>query len=68
MFIMKKLLSEREVAELLGLSMRTLQEHRFRGVGLRFIKLGRAVRYSLEDVEAYVAERRRVSTHVVTAS
>lgn len=59
---MKKLLTEREIADLLNMSMRTLQEYRFRGIGPRFIKIGRAVRYSPEDVEAYIAARRRAST------
>ena len=38
-------LTEREVADLLGLSVATLRAWRHRGQGPRFLRLGRAVRY-----------------------
>ena len=37
-------LTEREVAELLGLSVATLRAWRHRGKGPRFLRLGRSVR------------------------
>lgn len=54
----KRLLKEKEVAAMLGLSQRTLQGLRHRGGGPRFVKLGgkrtSTVRYRLEDIEEWV--------------
>lgn len=47
-------LTEREVAELLGLSAATLRAWRHRGQGPRFLRLGRAVRYLPADLEHFV--------------
>jgi excisionase family DNA binding protein len=47
-------LTEREVAELLGLSVATLRAWRHRGKGPRFLRLGRSVRYLRCDVEDFV--------------
>ena len=47
-------LSEKEVARLTGFSTSTLQKHRFRHIGIPYLKVGRAVRYNLEDVIAYM--------------
>ncbi|HME73974.1 MAG TPA: helix-turn-helix domain-containing protein [Myxococcota bacterium] len=46
----------------LGLSPRTLERWRVLGTGPVFRRLGRAVRYSLVDLEAFAATRMRVST------
>lgn len=52
-------LKEMDLARRWGLSVRTIQGHRFRGEGPPHVKLsGGAVRYRLEDVEAY--ERRQL--------
>lgn len=59
---LRNLVTEHAAAELLGLSVRTLQKWRLRGGGPAFLKLGHAVRYDLEDVERFVRERRRCST------
>jgi predicted DNA-binding transcriptional regulator AlpA len=45
---------EREVAELLGLSVATLRAWRHRGKGPRFLRLGRSVRYLPSDVADFV--------------
>lgn len=59
----ERFLIEREVAELTRLSVRTLQGLRHRGGGPRWVKLGaRAVRYRLEDVQAWVDEGARRTT------
>lgn len=42
----------REVADLLGLSPRTLEKHRTSGTGPKFRKVGGCVIYALSDVEA----------------
>ena len=59
---LQPLLNEHEVAALLGISVRTVQEWRRLGEGPPFLKLtshGRGVvRYDPEDVRAYVVERR----------
>jgi excisionase family DNA binding protein len=46
--------TEREVAELLGLSVATLRAWRHRGKGPRFLRLGRSVRYLPSDVADFV--------------
>ncbi len=47
-------LTERQVAELLGLSVATLRTWRHRGKGPRFLRLGRSVRYLPSDVDDFV--------------
>ena len=49
-----KLLSQRELAEYLGKSTAWCERCRWAGTGPRFIKIGRHVRYKVEDVLAYV--------------
>jgi predicted DNA-binding transcriptional regulator AlpA len=44
------LLTELQVSELLGLSVRTLQAWRARLAGPRFVQAGRAVRYRRRDL------------------
>lgn len=58
-----ELLTPIEVAERLKVRPKTLEDWRCRRTGpnLPFIKLGRAVRYRLDDVERVIAEG-RVST------
>jgi excisionase family DNA binding protein len=47
-------ITEREVAERLGLSVATLRAWRHRGKGPRFLRLGRSVRYLPSDVDDFV--------------
>jgi predicted DNA-binding transcriptional regulator AlpA len=49
-----KAVTEREVADMLGLSVATLRAWRHRGQGPRFLRLGRAVRYLPADLEDFV--------------
>jgi excisionase family DNA binding protein len=51
------LLTQREAATLLHLSERTLERWRVAGDGLKFIRLGRSIRYRLADIEAFIASR-----------
>jgi Helix-turn-helix domain len=44
------LLTGREAAAILKLSVRTLERHRTAGTGPQFIRLGRAIRYSPRDL------------------
>jgi hypothetical protein len=52
----RPLLKEKEVASLLGLSPRTLQQWRWRGRHdlLRWVQVGRSIRYRPGDVAALV--------------
>ena len=59
---MTRLVKERDAAERLGISVRTLQKWRLQGDGPRFVKLGHSVRYDGEDLEAYIGSSRRRST------
>jgi len=54
----KRLISTEEVATLLGHSPRTLEALRFRREGPPYVKLGRAVRYDLSELEAWIASNR----------
>ena len=47
-------LDEKEVAELLGVSVASLRRWRLLGRGPRATKIGASVRYKLADIEAFV--------------
>jgi excisionase family DNA binding protein len=48
-----RILTDIEVAERLGVSRFTVRSWRLKGVGPRFLKMGRAVRYRAKDVDEY---------------
>ncbi len=55
----KLLYTDVEVGEMIGISPRTLQGWRLKGVGPAFVRAGkRNIRYRLEDIEAWAAENR----------
>jgi predicted DNA-binding transcriptional regulator AlpA len=54
---MQPLLTQRQCAEALGLSERTLERFRVSGVGPKFVRMGKSVRYRLSDVEVWLASR-----------
>jgi predicted DNA-binding transcriptional regulator AlpA len=54
----KRLLGEGEAAKFLGLGVQTLRNRRSLRQGPSYIKIGASVRYSIEDLEAYVAQHR----------
>lgn len=58
----KRLATEKTVAGMLNISERTLQNLRQRGEGPPYLKIGRLVRYDLDDLETYLAGQRRQST------
>ena len=60
-------LTEREVAELLGLSVATLRAWRHRVKGPRFLRLGRSVRYLPADLADFVRAS-AVDTKAVSSS
>jgi hypothetical protein len=57
-----KLVSEEQAADMLGLRKQTLSKHRWLGIGVRHVKLGRRVLYRLEDLHAWVDAHTRQST------
>lgn len=52
-----KLLNQKQVAEWVCMSEAWMEQARFRGTGIPYIKIGRAVRYRSEDVQAYIDAR-----------
>jgi predicted DNA-binding transcriptional regulator AlpA len=60
---MQPLLTQKDAASLLSLSTRTLERLRCVGGGPRFVKMGKgSVRYSIADLEAWVASRTIANT------
>lgn len=56
---MTHLVDEKAVAEMLGISIPLVRKWRFFNTGgPPYVKLGRAVRYDLADVEAFLRARR----------
>lgn len=56
------LTTEEAAAYLGGLKKNTLEGHRVRGEGCRFVKIGRLVRYKIEDLDSYIEAQTRTST------
>ena len=54
-------MAEQQVADLLGMSVKTLRAWRLQNRGPRFVRFGRSVRYYLHDIEAYI-QRCEVAT------
>lgn len=52
--VLDRLLDQNEVAVILCLSPKTLEFYRWKGLGPRFVKMGKLVRYRESDVKAYV--------------
>ena len=55
---MLKLIREKELANMLSVSPAKLSRDRFEQRGLPFYKLGRTIRYNLEDVLKSLEDRR----------
>jgi len=53
----RKLLNEREVAELLNIKVSTLRKWRLLKRGVAFVRVGRAIRYAAADVEQFIASQ-----------
>jgi hypothetical protein len=49
---------EKEVSRIIGRAVQTLRNDRFRGQGVPYVKMGRAVRYRLSDVIAFMEDRK----------
>jgi predicted DNA-binding transcriptional regulator AlpA len=63
------LLSQKQAAQILGLSVRTLERHRLAGTGPRYARLGRLIRYRKCDLAEWVHDALRTSTsHFVVST
>lgn len=52
-------INTKEAASFLGLSAHTLRQNRSTGkLKIPFVRFGRAVRYRLEDLQAFIAQNR----------
>jgi excisionase family DNA binding protein len=51
-----------EAARYTGLAKSTLEKMRVRGDGCGFIRIGRAILYDADDLDAWLAAHRRKST------
>lgn len=58
----KNLVATPVAAEYIDFKPNTLEGWRTKGVGPRYYKLGRLVKYSLDDLDAYIAGHTRKST------
>lgn len=59
--LQQRLLTYEDVADLTGLSPGTIRYLRHKGTGPRGFKLGRRVRFTQEDVQAWIRDRRRAA-------
>ncbi len=57
-----EIVREQRIAKICDVDVRTVQAWRLRGCGPPFLKLQRAVRYSLRDVMNWLENNRRQST------
>lgn len=55
---MQPLIDEKQMAMTIGKSVQTLRNDRHLNRGLPYIKLGRSVRYSMEDIERFIDDRK----------
>jgi len=65
---MTELLSQAEVAALLGITKETLANHRSAGRGPRYVKLVGRIKYRKTDVEAFIERSVRQSTTELTTA
>ena len=54
-----QLMTEKDVASLICITPRALQNWRLRGGGPEYIKIGRSVRYQRSDVMQFIDERKK---------
>ncbi len=52
----QRLLDQNDVAEILHVSPKTLEYYRYKGMGPRFVKLGKLIRYRETDVFEYIEQ------------
>lgn len=55
-------LTEQQLAHRWAISIKTLQAWRLKGEGIKFCRLGRSIRYKINDIEAFEIAQERTST------
>ena len=63
----RRILRTPDAAVYLALAQSTLEKARLTGTGPRFVKLGRVVGYDIQDLDAWLDERKRLSTSEPTS-
>ncbi|EGR2301927.1 helix-turn-helix domain-containing protein [Vibrio parahaemolyticus] len=63
---MNKYLTSKQLADLLQLTESTLANQRSQGRGIPFVKVEKAVRYRVSDIEAYLSKEESVSVKTDT--
>ena len=63
----RRFLDTSEAAAFIGLSPCTLEAWRVRGGGPSYHKFGKAIRYSVADLEAFITKSARANTSRVAA-
>ena len=58
----EQLMTEKDVAGLICITQRALQNWRLRGGGPEYVKIGRSVRYQRRDVMKFIEDRKRKHT------
>ncbi len=48
------LLNTNQAAQLLNCTKRKLESDRIKGGGIRYVKIGKCVRYDMRDIETYI--------------
>ncbi|RJP75712.1 MAG: DNA-binding protein [Candidatus Zixiibacteriota bacterium] len=59
-------LTEKEVSDMTRIALPTLRNQRSQGIGIPYSKIGRSVRYSLDDVVAYMGKYKIATVMVST--
>lgn len=54
------LINEKEAAKMTGRAIQTLRNDRHRNQGMPYLKIGRRVLYSIEDIRAFIDNHRIV--------
>lgn len=57
-----KLMDEKEAAAVLGVRRGTMRKWRWSGKGPKFLKISNAVRYSVDDLQAFITAASRQNT------
>lgn len=50
----QRLLTEKEVAKILNLSVKTLQTWRHKSKNINYVKIGRSVKYKFSEVQKFI--------------
>lgn len=57
----EKYLTEKQVAEITNRALSTMRNDRFLNQGIPYIKIGKSVRYNLQDVINYMESRKVIT-------